>query len=306
MTAWMGKAAALGVIAVLAALGAAPASAQTLGDLRKGFKTGISDPSTGNPPLPSPPRNLFVRLDYDSPKGRMPAFVTPDPRDGDKHAAIVWLTGGDSNSLDDFWSPQPASRDQTARAFRDAGVVMMFPTLRGGNANPGGKEYFLGEVEDVLAAAEQLARLPYVDPAQVYLGGHSTGGTLALLVAESSGRFKAVFALGPVARVGDYPMSLVPHNVAARGEMEQRLRSPIYWLAGITSPTYLIEGAAAPGNIRSLEEICAKSANPRVVCIPVAGANHFSVISRITKVLAARIAVPREGAKWIVRPEEFR
>jgi pimeloyl-ACP methyl ester carboxylesterase len=236
----------------------------------------------------------------------MAAFVTPDPRDGDKHAAIVWITGGDSNSLDDFWSPQPPSSDQTARAFRDAGVVMMFPTLRGGNANPGGKEYFLGEVDDVLAAAEQLARLPYVDPAQIYLGGHSTGGTLALLVAESSARFKAVFALGPVARIEDYPPSLVPHNFRASGEMEQRLRSPAYWLAGITSPTYVIEGTAAPGNIRSLEEICGKSANPRVVCIPVAGANHFSVISRVTKVLAARIAVPKEGAKWIIRPEEFK
>ena len=212
------------------------APAQTLSEARREFKTGISDPSTGQPPLPSPPPNLFVRLDYDSASGRLPAFVTPDPRDGQKHAAIVWLTGGDTNSLEDVWSPQPESNDQTARPFRDAGLVMMFPSLRGGNANPGGKEYFLGEVEDVLAAAEYLARLPYVDPARIYLGGHSTGGTLALLVAESSGRFKSVFALAPVARVNDYPASLAPYNFSARGEMEQRLRSPIYWLAGITSP----------------------------------------------------------------------
>jgi acetyl esterase/lipase len=281
------------------------AAPQTLGEARKDFKTVISNASTGTPPLPRPPPNLFVRLDYVSGKHKLPAFVTPDPRDGEKHAAIVWLTGGDTNSLDDFWSPQPESNDQTARPFRDAGLVMMFPSLRGGNANPGGKEYFLGEVDDVLAGAESLARLPYVDPARIYLGGHSTGGTLALLVAESSGRFKSVFALAPVAKVNDYPPSLAPYNFFAHGEMEHRLRSPIYWLAGITSPTYVIEGTTAPSNVQSFEEVCQKSANPQVLCIPVAGSNHFSVVSRITKVIAARIAVPKDGVKWLIRPEEF-
>lgn len=283
----------------------ATAKAQSLAEARKDFKTAISLPSTGNPPLPKPPAGLFVRADYEGAKGRMAAFVTPDPRDGQKHAAIIWLTGGDTNSLDDFWSPQPESKDQTARPFRDAGLLMMFPTLRGGNANPGGKEYFLGEVEDVLAAADHLARLPYVDPDRIYLGGHSTGGTLALLVAESSGRFKSVFALAPVARVIDYPASLFPRHKTAQRAEETWLRSPIHWLAGITTPTYVIEGTTAPSNAESLEEICRKSTNPEVLCIRVAGADHFSVVSRVTKVIAARLAVPREGARWIIRPEDF-
>jgi dipeptidyl aminopeptidase/acylaminoacyl peptidase len=58
--------------------------------------------------------------------------------------------------------------------------------LRGGNDNPGRREGFLGEVDDVLAAADHLSKLPHIDPTQIYLGGHSTGGTLALLVAECS------------------------------------------------------------------------------------------------------------------------
>ena len=278
---------------------------QTLAEARKDFRTAISVPSTGTPPLPKPPADLFVRSDYDGAQGKMAAFVTPDPRDGGKHPAIVWITGGDSNSLGDFWSPQPESNDQTARPFRDAGLVMMFPTLRGGNANPGGKEYFLGEVEDVLAAADHLARLPYVDPQRIYLGGHSTGGTLALLVAETSGRFKAVFALAPVARIIDYPASIVPYSVVAQGADEAWLRSPIQWLDGITTPTYVIEGTVAPSNIDSLEEICRKGARAPLQCIRVAGANHFSVVSRVAKVIAARLAVPAEGAKWIIRPEDF-
>lgn len=294
----------------VAAVQAARAGRETgagpsLGAARTGFKTTLSVPSTGKPPLPNPPRELFVRIDYDSAVGPLPAFVSPAPNDGDKHPAIVWLTGGETNSLDDFWSAQPPSNDQTARAFRDAGVVMMFASLRGGNANPGGKEYFLGEVEDVLAAADRLAKLPYVDPARIYLGGHSTGGTLALLVAESSDRFKAVFALGPVARAGDYPASILPLDLSRRDDLEARLRSPIHWLEGIASLTYVIEGTASPGNLRSLEEICGRKANRRIVCVPVDGANHFSVISRVTKVIAARVAVP-SGNDWILRPEEFR
>jgi hypothetical protein len=57
---------------------------------------------------------------------------------------MVWLTGGDTNSLDDFWSEGPAANDQSASAFRKAGMAMLFPTLRGGNDNPGQREYFWG------------------------------------------------------------------------------------------------------------------------------------------------------------------
>jgi pimeloyl-ACP methyl ester carboxylesterase len=182
---------------------------------------------------------------------------------------------------------------------------MMFPTLRGGNSNPGRKEYFLGEVEDVLAAAERLAQLPYVDPARVYLGGHSSGGTLALLVAASGGRFASVFALGPAARIDEYARSIMPVSLDRRDSQEGRLRSPVLWMGGITSPTYVIEGTVVPSNRGSFDELCAAAkANRRVACVAVAGEDHFSVIARVTKVIAARVAVP-SGSEWILRPGEF-
>ena len=46
-------------------------------------------------------------------------------------------------------------------------MVMLFPTLRGGNDNPGQREYFWSEVQDVAAAILQAAQLPYVDPARI-------------------------------------------------------------------------------------------------------------------------------------------
>src|SRR5436305_14755455 len=107
---------------------------------------------------------------------------------------------------------------------------MMFPSLRGGNDNPGQKEGFLGEVDDVLAARDFLEKQPYVDPKRIYLGGHSTGGTLALLVAECSDRFRAVFAFGPIDDVAGYGRNSVFLPFDLSDPREINVRSPIYWL----------------------------------------------------------------------------
>ena len=281
------------------------AAPRTLAAARAGFTTSLARKPTERMPFPRPPADLFVRSDYESKVGRLAAWITPDPRDGEKHPAIIWITGGDSSSLDDFWTEGDADNDQSASAWRKAGVIMMFPTLRGGNENPGAREFFLGEVDDVLAAAEHLARQSYVDPGQVYLGGHSTGGTLALLTAESGARFAAVFAFGPVARVDQYPDSLAPVSFEGAAPQELELRSPIHWLDGIASPVYLIEGAEPPGNIESLEALCAASRNPRLHCVPVPQKNHFSVLNAAARKLAARIAIRRAADVPLLRAAEF-
>jgi acetyl esterase/lipase len=281
-----------------------PPAAPNLDDARKGFATAISTPASGLP-VPAPPAALFVRSDYKGFEGRtLVAFVTPDPRDGEKHPAMIWLTGGDSNSLDDFWKEGAPANDQSASAFRKAGMIVMFPTLRGGNADAGRKEHFLGEVDDVHAAHTHLSRLPYVDPARIYLGGHSTGGTLALLVAETSGRFAAVFAFGPVTRVDRYPASLIPQSLVDADSRELRLRSPVHWLAGISTPTYLIEGELPPGNAGELEELCA-TRNPLVHCIPAAGFDHFSVLWPLSRTIAARLVTGVPDGEPVITAQQF-
>lgn len=281
-----------------------PADASTLRAARAAFTTTISVPASGSP-LPEPPPQLFVRSDYRNPQDRtLAAYVTPDPGDGEKHPAIIWLTGGDSNTLDDFWTEGAPDNDQSGSAYRKAGVVMMFPTLRGGNTDTGGKEFFFGEVNDVVAAADHLAKLPYVDGQYIYLGGHSTGGTLALLTAEASTRFKAVFAFGAVSRMNRYPDSLVPDSIL-ENSIENKLRSPIHWLEGISTPTWLIEGTEAPGNHEELVEMCAHTRNAAVHCIPAPGFNHFSVLGNVSRVVAARLAVANSGIEFSLRPQDL-
>lgn len=266
---------------------AAPASKSdpTLADARRGFTTTPGGAQPQAEAVPQPPPGVFRLIKYPSPVGELSAYLTPDPGDGQKHPAIVWITGGDCNSLGDVWEPAPRDNDQTAAAYRLAGVVTMFPSLRGGNDNPGRREGFLGEVDDVLAAAEYLAAQPYVDPTRIYLGGHSTGGTLAMLVAETSSRFRATFAFGPVDDVRNYGEQFNYYQPGNR--MEVLLRSPGYWLDSVRTPLFVIDGTT--GNIESLRAMQTKSTNPLVRFVAVSGFGHFGILAPANEAVAAKI-----------------
>lgn len=262
-------------------------SSVSLASARENFHTKLAPQNGEKEPVEVAPAKIFLTVKYPTTNGDFAAYVTPNPGDGKKHAAIIWITGGDCNSIGDVWSPAPRDNDQTAAAYRQAGIVMMFPSLRGGNDNPGVKEGFLGEVDDVIAAGEYLRKQPWVDPERVYLGGHSTGGTLALLVSECSSQFRAVFAFGPVGDVRGYGSArgFVPIDLKDRQEV--RLRSPGYWLSSIQSPTWVLEGTG--GNITSLRAMAKVSKNPKVQFIEINGASHFATLAPINELIASKI-----------------
>jgi dipeptidyl aminopeptidase/acylaminoacyl peptidase len=277
----------------------APSAPQTLADARRGFQTVLIRKETANEPVEEPPEKLFEKVTYPATPGMLAAYVTPDPGDGKKHPAIVWITGGDCNTIGDVWSEAEPDDDQTAAQYRKAGLVMMFPSLRGGNENPGFKEGFLGEVEDVLAAAEYLGRLPYVDPERIYLGGHSTGGTLALLVAESSDRFKAVFSFGPVGVIAGYGPEFLFYDIS--NSLETKLRTPLLWLDSISTPTFVIEGTE--GNIDQLKLMQGRTKNPQITWLPVAGQDHFAVLAPVNGLIAKKIAEDSAGEFGLTESE---
>lgn len=261
-------------------------TSKTLPEARKGFKTTVVRKQPPGKPAPEPPANVFAVVRYDAVPGKLTAYLSPDPKDGKKHPAIVWITGGDCNSIDSgCYDEQPEFLDQSASQYRKAGVVMMFPALRGGNDNPGAKEGFFGEVDDVIAAGDHLRKLPYVDPERVYLGGHSTGGTLVLLVSECTDRFRAVFSFGPASDVGGYGPRYNPFRLSDPKELA--LRAPVRWLHGVKSPTFVFEGTA--GNADSLRALARTSKNPKVVCVTVKGANHFTVLAPTNRLIAAKL-----------------
>lgn len=218
---------------------------RSLVEARQNFRTTLLRKESIGEPAETPPAGVLKLVSYPAPLGNNAAYISPRPADGKKYPAVIWLVGGFSNSIGAIaWTPGPKSNDQSAAGFRGQGIVMMYPSLRGGNDNPGHIETFYGEVDDVLAAAKYLASLDYVDPARIYLGGHSTGGTLALLVAAASGdRFRAVFSLGPVEDAVGYGSDVLPFDL--KNPMEGKLREPQRWLADIRCATFVLRHEVA-------------------------------------------------------------
>jgi acetyl esterase/lipase len=275
----------------------------SLSEARRGFVSKLIPAATEREPVPEPPPNIFRKVVYDSPVGKLQAYISQVPDDGKKRPAIIWITGGDCNTIDgSLWHDAPPSNDQTAAAYRKAGIVLMFPSLRGGNDNPGTQEAFLGEVDDVLAAADYLARDESLDPKRIYLGGHSTGGTLALLVAESTDRFRAVFSFGPVSNISGYGSEYTPFDTSNHREVE--LRSPGRWLGSIRGPTFVIEGKNLQGNFRSVDAMRRASTNPMVHFLGVRGADHFSVLAPVNQLIATKILADTGPTTTIAFTEE--
>ncbi|WP_169927947.1 alpha/beta hydrolase family protein [Labilithrix luteola] len=267
---------------------AEPSRAPSLTDARRGFTTRVVDPQPREDAAPSPPKGVLELVKYPSSNGLLSAYVSPATADASRRPAIVWIPGGFSNGIDEgAWEDAPPENDQTARAFREEGIVLFIPSLRGGNDNPGRREFLLGEVDDVLAAADYVSKLPHVDPTRVFLGGHSTGGTLALLVAQSSTRFRAVFAFGPVADVYGYSDEIP----SLADEDEAFVRSPIHFMATIRTPTFILEGAEQPSNARVLPKLAKAAKGAPVTGFAVKGADHFSVLAPLTRAIARQIVV---------------
>ncbi len=265
----------------------AVAPQKSLAEARLGFTTRLVSRLAGGEAVPEPPPALFRGVKYKSPAGELAAYVSVAPGDGKKHPAIIWIFGGFDSSIGEIaWQPGPKQNDQSASAFRLAGVLMMYPSMRGGNTNPGQREGFYGEVNDIVAAADFLAQQDYVDPKRIYLGGHSTGGTLALLVAEYTNRFRAVFAFGPVGDIRGYGQKNLPFRLF--NLQEELLRSPAKWLHSIRNPTFVLEGTSE-SNIGELVAMSRLSRNPLVQFHPLVGADHFSGLAPVSRLIAEKV-----------------
>ena len=277
-----------GLVACMVVDGAAAAQT-SLAQARSGFVTDFHAPRLPSAPVPVPTPGQGRLVHYPAAVGSLAGLLTAVPMDGRRHPAMIWITGGDFTSIDgSVWQAATPRDDQTARQYREAGIVTLYPSLRGGNDNPGRREGYYGEVDDVLAAADWLAAQPGIDPQRIYLGGHSTGATLVLLVAEASPRFRAVFAFGPVADPAEYRDADVPMDMTNEREMD--LRRPITWLDSMRAPLFVFEGASGPvSNIRDLYKLEHATRNPDIHFEPVPGADHFSVLAPANQLIAQKV-----------------
>lgn len=154
---------------------------------RAGFATRLvrRGPSpAASEPLATPPG--AVTVEYQSGPLQLRAYRSPRTDDGSKRPAVLFLHGGFAFGESDW---------EMTRPFREAGFVVMTSALRGENGQPGDFSLFYDEVNDVLASAETLAAESDVDPRNIFVTGHSVGGTLTMLAALTSRRFRAAASM---------------------------------------------------------------------------------------------------------------
>jgi pimeloyl-ACP methyl ester carboxylesterase len=274
---------------------AVPQSPVDLLTARKGFQTQAVPNSftpAGEPAMP--PAGVFEIVKYPSANGPLAAYLTPDPKDGKKHPVMIWGHGGFGGIGSPFWASAPKDNDQSASAFREAGLVLMAPSWRGENKNAGKFELFYGEVDDFLAAIDYAAKLPYVDPQRIYIGGHSTGGTLALLVAATgSTRFRAAFSFGGAPEVGRLVADGKGYGNTPfdyKKPEESRLRSAIYFTSFIKQPTFYFEG----DHSQYLNDASRMRRQAMTLKVPfyafgIRDSGHFNILYPLTHLIAQKI-----------------
>jgi dipeptidyl aminopeptidase/acylaminoacyl peptidase len=202
---------------------------------RQRFQTRLlgQGPASTAGSMPKAPLDA-IELFYRSGSLTLKAFASPIGKDRTRKPAVLFLHGGFEFG-EGHWA--------MTRPFRDAGYVVMVPTLRGENGQPGSFSLFYAEVEDVLAAADALAARPDVDPRQIFLAGHSVGGTLTMLGALASARFKAAasFSGSPdqLEFIRGRP-DRVPFDPSKIEEF--RLRSPVVFATHFRCPVRLYFG----------------------------------------------------------------
>src|SRR5262249_46889797 len=148
------------------------------------------------------------------------------------------------------------------------------------NGLPGNYTMFYDEVDDVVAAAENFARQPGVDPNRIFVAGHSAGGTLTLLAAMTSKRFRAAASFsGSCDQVGFVrgQEELAPFDVG--NDRELQMRSPLAFSRSFKCPTRLYYGSQEflfrPSTEKTAE--VARKAGLDVSAVSVPG-DHFTSV----------------------------
>jgi dienelactone hydrolase len=186
-----------------------------------------------NGPAPQPwspikPPVGVREVKYRSGDLRLRAWLKVPEDNTQKHPAVLFLHGGFAFDKDDW---------DLTRPFQDAGFVVLTPMLRGENGQSGSFTLWYDEVDDVLAAAEYLSEQPNVDAGQLYVAGSSAGGTLTLLAAMVSKRFRAAasFSASPdQALLVKHAKMDLPFDKTNPRELQ--LRSPLAYAASFKCP----------------------------------------------------------------------
>jgi dienelactone hydrolase len=157
------------------------------------------------PPAYAQPESFTEReVTVGSGEWALPATLTL-PREGGPHPAVVLVHGSGPNDRDETIGPNKPFKD-LAQGLATRGIAVLRYEKR--TREHGQKMTHLLEtltpreevVDDALAAVALLKNTPEIDPAGIYVLGHSLGGMLAPRIAEGDPDIAGLIILAGVAR----------------------------------------------------------------------------------------------------------
>ncbi len=178
-----------------------------------------------------------TEVTYASGPLRLKAWLSQSRDSAKKSPAILYLHAGFDFYAENWTFVQP---------FRDAGYIVMLPTLRGENGQHGVFTMYYDEVSDVINAAEYLRNLPAVDPDRIFVAGYSVGGTLTMLASELYPHFRAAASMSGTADVATYLKYAKGASYNApfdpADSQEALMRSALAWTESLKCPIRLFYG----------------------------------------------------------------
>ncbi|GAB3511553.1 S9 family peptidase [Pseudoxanthomonas daejeonensis] len=175
----------------------------------------------------------------------------PDFKPGKRYPLILDIHGGPNTDYGPFFSI-------THGLYAAAGYIVVFANPRGSigygdrfanaitNAYPG------QDHDDLMSLLDEVARRPYADAKNLFIGGGSGGGVLTLwAIGKEPDKFRAAVALRPVvdwtdqATTADFSSFFMKHWMGATPWDKPDLyfqRSPFSLAVQVKTPTMLITG----------------------------------------------------------------
>jgi acetyl esterase/lipase len=218
---------------------AAPAYEHSYADRWKSFETQLirREKSFQDGDAFDAVENPYEEIEYSSDGMALRALLdTRNIEPGTRKPAVVYLHGGFALDSGELEFTQP---------FANAGFIVLAPSWRGENGNPGYFECFFGEVRDAKAAIRWLANQHYVDRERIYVFGWSVGGGIALNLAlhddisvRLSGSSAGLYDLDLIKSwATEDDLIRFPYNY--HDERENYFRLPLYHLEDMVRPHYI-------------------------------------------------------------------
>ncbi len=206
-------------------------------------------------------------------------------------AAVIWVPEATTTDPGkEIWE-RPEDSTASAEVFLDNGLRVFVPSFRGMADNPGEHEFFLGEVDDLLAAIDFVKSSDGVDPDRVYLAGFGHGGTLAMLAAVAGAEVRASFTYDGWASMREIMAGggFAQQPFAVFDEQASYYRSPIHWADRLRAPLFYVADDSRPHNAEDRMAELSLAGESHMVVVPAPFSDRVNTVASVVDVWVFQI-----------------